>query len=47
MIVVGTKLGGKERGGNSLNVAANVKTSFIAPYTAPMLFSCQSQRCWT
>ena len=29
--VVGLKLGGNERGGNSLNVAANVKTSSIAP----------------
>jgi len=27
MIVVGTKLGGNARGGNSLNVAANAKTS--------------------
>jgi hypothetical protein len=31
MIVAGTKLGGNERGGNSLKVATNWKTSSIAP----------------
>ncbi len=31
MTVVGTKLGGNERGGNSLNVAVNAKTSSIEP----------------
>ena len=31
MIVAGSKLGGNERGGNSLNVAANLKTSSITP----------------
>ena len=31
MMFAGLKLGGIERGGNSLNVAANLKTSSIAP----------------
>jgi voltage-gated potassium channel Kch len=30
-IVAGTKLGGNERGGNSLNVFTNAPTSSIAP----------------
>ena len=43
MMVAGTKLGGKERGGNSLKVATNWKTSSIAPYTPPIWLSFQSQ----
>jgi hypothetical protein len=44
MIVEGTKLGGNERGGNSLKVSANWNTRSIAPYTCPTWFSCQSQK---
>ena len=44
MIVAALKLGGIERGGNSLNVAANLTTSSITPYMLPMWLSCQSQK---
>ena len=43
-IVAGTKLGGNERGGKSLNVITNAPTSSIAPYTCPTWLSCQSQK---
>ena len=35
MMLAGLKLGGMERGGYSLNVAANLKTSSITPYMLP------------
>ena len=41
--VEGPKLGANARGGNSLNVSANLKTSSIAPYTAPIWLRFQSQ----
>ena len=43
MIVAGLKLGGIERGGNSLNVCANCMISSITPYIDPTWLSCQSQ----
>ena len=38
-IVAGLKLGGNERGENSLKVAANLKTSSITPYMLPTWLS--------
>ena len=43
-IFAGLKLGGNERGGNSLNVATNLNTSSITPYMLPTWLSCQSQK---
>ena len=48
MIVAGLKLGGIERGGNSLNVVANFVISSITPYIAADVVDAASPRtCWT
>src|SRR5262245_55738574 len=43
MMFAGLKLGGYERGGNSLKLAANAKTSFMVPYMEPTSLRFQSQ----
>src|SRR5215510_361903 len=44
MMFAGLKLGGNERGGKSLKVATNWKTSSITPYIFWTWLSCQSQK---